>query len=1145
MTVAAGAGRPRLSPLEPGSSEAREPTMGTAHARRRAVRGVGASCRQSRVTLPRDSRGVYRKARGRVVEARARTLRGLQFAEKLQSRVGQRWAPDGNSESHFRQRPVDQPLPTWPGRLVISSGSSRRLPRPERGAVASRMGPRLRLLAFLSMLALASCPNELVLARTRSPRNLQVTSQLWGPRDGAPGAIADLAQTADGFLWIAASTGLYQFDGMNFERFRPPRGQKLLSLNIYSVFAPRSGGLWVGYTFGGFSFIHGTVTNYGGKIASATGSVFQFAAGGDGVIWAGTNSGMWRFDHSRWQHLGAAWNLSTRRVVHLGFDVHGVLWAFVGTRHSADLIYLLPHATRFEFAARNIHFKGFTTDASGRIVTTPRRYLGARSGPPEYPVIAKYGNQGALIDRTGSIWINTIHDHPGVYRVPASSKSVVQVLDNPIPRDAKHYPPQEFAADKLVDREGNVWFADSRGLWGFFYGPLIRQPLPVKLSGGYALAAAGNSIWIASEPTQRLMHIVHGAVDSVLRLDGQGINFAYAAPDGTDWIATERTLWHLVAGHLVRVAIPPRLARYALHLQSITEGPRGGMWISFGRNGLYRLDHGVWSADGGDEGLPKNDVVIEFTDHLGRVWFGCTGNRLAVLNGDHVRLFTGAQGLNVGDITALYGRGAKIWIGGDLGLQQYDDGRFRSLSAVNEDWLSGISGIVETPNRDLWIYGASGIFHIRRAQIAQAFREPGYLVHGQHLGLRQGVPGAPAELRPIPSAIEAGGRLWFAGSRGVVWLNPFVRDLRAVAPKITAESLSANGRSYPVRSVLRLPSHTSDVRFTYAAASLSNPGAIRIRYRLARVDKAWHTVDIAGPVTYRNLSPGLYHFSIQASNTDGAWSGDATTVQFRILPAFYQTRWFLALCILAGVALLYVVHLLRVRELARQFHIRSEARIAERNRIARELHDSLLQGFQGLMFRLQGVRNLLPHQPGVAADALDQALSRGDGTICEARDAVRDLRASARAVGDLSEALQALAKEFGAEEGSEMTYRVVVTGRRRALLPQVRAEVYQVAREALRNALTHSRGHHVEIELEYSDRSLIMRVRDDGIGMEQEFLEQGARSGHWGLQGMRERTVRLGGGFNLWSRPDAGTEVEIVVPAASAYEKADKPRQTM
>lgn len=998
-----------------------------------------------------------------------------------------------------------------------------------------------RLAALLPLLAIAIYPNEQLQARTRTALDLQVTSHLWGVRDGAPGWIGSLAQTADGVLWIGSTTGLYRFDGIRFERFQPARGQKLLSLSVYTVFAPRSGGLWLGYTFGGFSFIHGTVTNYGGKIAASTGTVFRFAEGKDGIIWAATNTGIWRFRHSRWRHLGADWNVSNRRVIQLGFDTHGVLWALVGTHEAAELMYLTPHTKRFEVAARDIHFNGFTVDADGRILTTPRMDGKAGSGPPDHPIVAKYAGHGALVDRAGGIWIDSPRKYRGVFRVPPSSKSVAQVLSNPIPRNAKLYPPQESSYQKFVDREGNVWFADSRGLWGYFYGPLIRQPLPIKFANTYAIAANGDSVWVASEPLQRLMRVSHGTVDAVLPLDGRDINFAYAAPDGTDWIATNRSLWHLVADHLTRVVIPPRLARYALHLQSITEGPRGGMWISFGRNGLYRLADGVWTADGGHEGLPKNDVIIEFTDRLGRVWFGCTGDRLAVLSGDRVRLFSAAQGIHVGNITALYGRGAKIWIGGDLGLQQYDDGRFRSISAVNEQWLSGISGIAETPNRDLWIYGAAGIFHIRRAQIAEAFKSPSYLVHGQHLGLRQGVPGAPAELRPLPSVIEAGdGRLWFAGGGGVAWLNPSAAGLPVVAPKVTLQSLSASGKSYAVASVPRLPPNTSDVRITYAAVSLSNPEAIRIRYRLARVDKVWHTGNTVGPVTYRNLSPGNYRFSMQASNTDGSWSGAPTTVEFSILPAFYQSRWFLVVCIVVGVTMLYVAYLLRVRQLARQFDIRSKERIAERNRIARELHDSLLQGFQGLMFRLQGVRNLLPHQPRVAADALDQALSRGDSTISEARDAVQGLRASAHAVDDLADALEALAKEFDAEDGNELTYRVVLAGRRRPLAPQVCDEVYQIAREALRNASRHSRGQHVEIELEYSDKSLIARVRDDGIGMEGEFLERGARAGHWGLQGMRERTVRLGGTFNLWSKPDAGTEVEIAVPAAVAYRRKNE-----
>ncbi len=281
--------------------------------------------------------------------------------------------------------------------------------------------------------------------------------------------------------------------------------------------------------------------------------------------------------------------------------------------------------------------------------------------------------------------------------------------------------------------------------------------------------------------------------------------------------------------------------------------------------------------------------------------------------------------------------------------------------------------------------------------------------------------------------------------------------------------------------MLRLAPRTTDVRITFAAVSVSNPEAIRFRYKPADTGKAWHEVDTAGPVAYRNLSPGVYHFSVQASDTSGARCGNPTTVRFRILPAFYQTRWFLALCIAAGAAMLYVAYLVRVRQLARRYEIRSRERIAERNRIAREFHDSLLQGVQGLMFRLQGVRHLLPQQPVAAADALEQALHRGDSTIAEVRDAVQDLRASARGAGDLADALEAWVEELGANGGEDLAYRFYGTGRRRLLAPVVRDELYQVEREAFRNALRHSRGRRIEIELEYSEKNLIVRVRDSLI----------------------------------------------------------------
>ena len=239
------------------------------------------------------------------------------------------------------------------------------------------------------------------------------------------------------------------------------------------------------------------------------------------------------------------------------------------------------------------------------------------------------------------------------------------------------------------------------------------------------------------------------------------------------------------------------------------------------------------------------------------------------------------------------------------------------------------------------------------------------------------------------------------------------------------------------------------------------------------------------------------------------------------------------LLIAAAVAL----YLLRVHQISRQFLIRLEERVSERTRIARELHDSLLQGFQGLMFRLQAVRQLLPERPGDAAKFLDSAMQVGDQAIGEGRDAVQNLRSSTFEEGDLATVLGALGAELavGMESQATPEYRVIVEGQPRELRPAVRDDIYRIAREAVRNAYQHANARHIETEVAFGDADLSIRVRDDGIGVDSTVLARGQRAGHWGLPGIRERSDSIGGRLNVWSEANAGTEVELRISAAIAY----------
>jgi len=981
-------------------------------------------------------------------------------------------------------------------------------------------------------------------AQTKSEANLQVGHDFWGFKDNAPQGTAALAQTSDGFLWLGSPTGLYRFDGTRFELFHSPFGDRLPSTNIEALFAPASGGLWIGYVFGGFSFLKdGRVTDYGLEIATPTGTVLNFTQYADGALWAATTSGLWKFDQSHWQHIGSESSLPAGPIREAGFDHDGTLWILGGTTLSiqpAKLAYLRPGSSQFQRVEAEVTGY-FTLDADGRVVTSPesRELYDKTSGAPAdrpgaYPVHS--GSTAAIVDRNNSVWILT-----QIVRRVAASERVAEALDQASPSHSETYNlDPNLPGAKLVDREGNIWFGEQIGVHRFFYSPLIRQELPTNEGSYFAVAADDQgAVWItAGGDNGKLFHVANGQVESRNSPGGQ-VGFTFRSPDKTVWLGGLGVLWRLVSGSLVRVAAPKEMADQAAYLQTITQDNSGGMWVSFGRRGLYRLADGVWTSYGGRTDLPKTGVVIEFTDRLGRVWFGYTKSELAVLDGDHVQVFGPKDGIRVGNITAIYGRGSEIWIGGEFGLQQFDHGRFHTIQATDDELLRGISGIVETANGDLWLNGLGGIFHLRPSEISEALKNPGYQVKGEHFGTREGLPGFAFQLRPLNTAVEGtDGRLWFATSGGVVWLDPASPKKNLPPPPITIQSIAADDKSYPLGSELRFPAHTSSVQIGYAAISLADPTAVRFRYKLQESDKDWHEVPSANPVSYRNLAPGSYHFSVMATETNGVWSDKVATAEFGILPAFYQTRWFLALCIAAALGALYLLYLLHLRRVAQRF----QARMDERTRIARDLHDTLLQSFQGHLLLLASVSKDLRKSPGndEIKNRLNSVIDQAAQAVTEGRDAVQGLRSSTMRSGDLGSALKTLGPELAAADGNPSTtaFHVEVEGTPRELKPIVRDEVYRISGEALRNAFRHAQAHRVEVAVHYGEQQLTVRIRDDGKGISSEVLEAKGRAGHWGLQGMRERARTLGGQLELWSCAESGTEVELRVPAANAYQSS-------
>jgi PAS domain S-box-containing protein len=592
-----------------------------------------------------------------------------------------------------------------------------------------------------------------------------------------------------------------------------------------------------------------------------------------------------------------------------------------------DLIYLKPGTGHFKTSGSNLSVAGFTWEPDRTALTAPAapRASGLNEGSderlPAYPVTNK---DLQMVDRNNSVWISP-SDKPVVMRLPKDSLPDVQTKASAATPETYNVNPFQMA--QLVDREGNIWFGDTKGIHRFFYTPLIRQEFPTETSGygDFAVVADDHgAVWISfgtrgNAVTADLYHVLGGKAER--RLPQVTSSFAYRAPDKTFWFSGERCLWHLVGNDFVRVNLPPEMVNQFESLQTITEDQQGGLWVSFGRHGLYRLANGSWTPYGGRDDLPKAGAMITaFTDSSGRVWFGYVKSQLVVLEGDRIRVFGPDNGLQVGNITAIYGRGPQIWIGGEFGLEQFDQGRFHRIAAVDHQWLRGISGIVETANGDLWLNAISGIFHIRKAEISEALKDSAYRVKGEHFGRREGLSGVANQFRPLPTAVEGSdGRLWFALRNGVVWLDPAAdSEKRTVPPPITIQSVSADDKGYAPGPGLSLPPHTSSVQISYAAVSLSDPEAIRFRYKLQETDKDWHEAAAATPVTYRNLPPGTYHFSVEASDTNGVWSDAPTNVAFKMLPAFYQTTWFRLLGGAAFLAFLWGLHRLRVQQLQRE-----------------------------------------------------------------------------------------------------------------------------------------------------------------------------------------------------------------------------------
>ena len=974
-------------------------------------------------------------------------------------------------------------------------------------------------------------------SRGRTIFQLQHTG--WTAREGAPGSINSLAQTTDGYLWLGTSSGLFRFDGVHFDRYKLPSGEKLNSDDIFSLMATSDGGLWIGFHYGNVAFMKdGRIISYGESEGLPSGTVSRFIVDREGAVWAAVGGGLARLEGTRWQRIGKDWAYPGKSAKTVFMDREGTLWVA-----SEDTVVFLPRGQRvFQKTGEHVGGKvqhiaqapdgtlwmAETGSAVVRPITVPGRENSQWS-----PIHVK--PYEILFDREGSLWIAS---DDGIHRLSFPEQLKVGKIVQ-LNQTAEVFTHRGLTSEAeipiLEDREGNIWVGTDNGLDRFRASNLV----PVTLFPGRLPTLVGGepgSVW-AVRPTFGRNEVslmdTSGMTTTAHGIASRGyVRCAYRDADGNIWLGVGYGggLWRLTNGRVLQIPLPEGTRNF--DVQAITKDRSGGLWVAIIRNGAFRWANGVWTPAGNRTDLPKLILVTLLTDSAGRVWFGYLGSTIAVLDGSTLKTFSSADGLGVVNIQAIYEHAGHIWVGGERGLAVFQGSRFQSLTADGDIELKGISGIVETAGGDLWLNATPGIIHIPAAEIQRALEKPDRHVHCELFDFRDGLPGTAEQGSPLPSALASSdGRLWFRTTGGAVQIDPEHLSRNAIPPPVFVRSLDSEGREYVLTTDLKLPVRTTRVHIEYTALNFSVPERVRFRYKLEGTDKDWQDVGTRREAFYTNLRPGQYRFHVIACNNDGVWNEEGAALQFNILPAFYQTKWFLLLCLTAAGWLAWAAYRWRVRQVTARLDLQFRERLSERTRVAQDLHDTLLQDVLSASLQLQVAEARLPtDSPAkpIVGEVLDLMGSAIDG----GRKAVRGLRSWQEETGDLTEAFSRIPQELAMPP--EAGYRVTVEGQPRPLHPLVRDEVYRIGREALVNAFRHSRARSIEVELLYATDQLRLVVRDDGCGIDPQVLDTG-REGHWGLSGMRERAERIGAEVKVLSRPAGGTEVELCVPSSVAF----------
>ena len=968
----------------------------------------------------------------------------------------------------------------------------------------------------------------------------------WGAKQGVSGNVTALAQTTDGYLWVGTTDGLLWFDGISFEQYQPEIGS-LPAVSVSALMAVPDGGLWVGFSRGGASFIRDRrVTNYSDSDGFPVSTVRCFARDRTGAIWAAVVGGFARLEAGRWQEIGIDWNYPNNTAWKLLVDGEGTLWVATGR----EIVFLPEGKERFQTTGLQTGEVSVLTQApDGTILFYDDLLKKIRVFPnhkdhkievlPDIDVTAN----SSLIDRDGALWVGA---GDGISRIPFPDR----VPGYRFQRAAERFTEAQGLSNQTVeaileDREGNIWVGTDGGLDRFRYRNLAWFPLR---GGPFCLVTGPDGdVWAGSRGESFPVVRVEDGKPAV---DGPTEVFtAYRDPDGTTWFSGNRGLLHWQNGRFVKMPVPDRVEKLSLSsiprgriiASAITKDRSGDLWVAFGGSGEFRLKNAIWTFLQILPDHPDWSAGFAFTDSEDRVWL-YWGDRIARYDHGNIRVFDSKDGLDVGPPNIISERNQQIWVGGESGLTFLQGERFHTVQSAEPTGFTSVTGLIATRNGDLWLSTGSGIVHIPASEVENVILHPEHKVTFEVFDLISDLP-EPLQRKDdvyAPGAIQADdGTLWFATRNGAVRVNPARIYKNPFPPPVSIRSITGDDRIYSAFSSPTLPSLTKNLRIEYAGLSLSVPERVRFRYKLEGWDRDWHDARSRREAFFTHLAPGKYSFRVAACNNDGVWNETGATLSFTVAPAWYQTEWFLALCILAGLLIIWVLYRVRLRQVAKAMGARFDERLAERTRIARDLHDTFLQTIQGSKLVAD---DALDHSadPARMRRAMEQLSVWLERATEEGRAALNSLRTSTTEKNDLAEAFRRALEECRIQSSIEPSFSVV--GKANEMHPIVRDEIYRIGYEAIHNACVHSHATQLQVELTYAE-DLAVRVSDNGIGIDPAVADRG-KDGHFGLQGMRERAERIVSKLTVVSSANSGTEIKLVVPGSIIYRKPTPHRRS-